>query len=33
MFECLESICSEYSEALAYRCGADIYHELLLICE
>lgn len=29
MFECLESICSEYSEALAYRCGSDIYHELL----
>lgn len=29
MFECLESICSEYSEALAYRCGPDVYHELL----
>lgn len=29
MFECLEAVCSEQSEALAYRFGPDAYHELL----
>ncbi|CAD8052628.1 unnamed protein product [Paramecium sonneborni] len=33
LFECLEGICSEHSETLAYRCGSDVYLELLIISE
>ena len=33
MFECLEGICSEHSETLAYRCGSDVYLDLLIISE
>ncbi|CAD8141563.1 unnamed protein product [Paramecium octaurelia] len=33
LFECLEGICSEHSETLAYRCGLDVYLDLLMISE
>ncbi|CAD8048042.1 unnamed protein product [Paramecium sonneborni] len=33
LFECLEGVCSEHSETLAYRCGSDVYLELLIIAE
>ncbi|CAD8043396.1 unnamed protein product [Paramecium primaurelia] len=33
LFECLEGICSEHSETLAYRCGSDVYLDLLIISD
>lgn len=33
LFECLEGICSEHSETLTYKCGAETFLQLFELSE